>query len=162
MSLFNRTTMQPSQTGDVPDLDVTPVMNLLVILIPFLVSMAVFTRLAVLEFSLPSNIGSGTSVGNEKPEPKLTVVVADAFCSITLGETMLDSIPIVNNSIETERLRERLTLHRASVTRADEIIVAVRNNVEFEQVVRVMDTCKNAGFTKIGLSNATENPHTGV
>jgi biopolymer transport protein ExbD len=35
------------------DLDVTPVMNLFMVLIPFLVSMAVFTHLAVVDFSLP-------------------------------------------------------------------------------------------------------------
>jgi len=155
-------TAQPSHACDVPDLDVTPVMNLLVILIPFLVSMAVFTRLAVLEFSLPSNAGSGTSIGNQKPELKLTVVVAESFCSITLGETMLDSLPAVNGYPEITLLSERLRQHRASGSFPDDIIVAVRNTIEFEHVVRIMDTCKDAGFIRIGLSNATDNPHTGV
>ena len=36
------------------DVDVTPVMNVFVILIPFLLLMAVFTKIAIIDFSLPS------------------------------------------------------------------------------------------------------------
>ena len=52
LSLF-RSSHPPSQTIDNADVDVTPVMNVFIILIPFLVSMAVFTHHAIVEFSLP-------------------------------------------------------------------------------------------------------------
>jgi biopolymer transport protein ExbD len=38
----------PSELVESADLDVTPVMNMFIILIPFLVSMAVFTNLSIL------------------------------------------------------------------------------------------------------------------
>jgi len=45
---------------DMIELDVTPVMNLFMVLIPFLVSMAVFTHIAVIDFSLPPARYQGT------------------------------------------------------------------------------------------------------
>ena len=41
------------------EIDVTPVMNLFMILIPFLVSMAFFSHLAVQSFRLPASEGAG-------------------------------------------------------------------------------------------------------
>jgi len=162
MSLFHTRTVRPSAAMETPELDVTPVMNLLIILIPFLVSMAVFTRLAVLSFSLPSNVGSGTTAGTPIPKPKLTIVIAEEYCAITSGETMLDSLTAPRSVIDSKLLAERLRSHRTSAADADEVIVAVRSAVSFDNVVKVMDICKQAGFSKIGLSNATEDPHAGV
>ena len=48
------------------DLDVTPVMNLFMVLIPFLVSMAVFTHIAVIDFSLPPGDAAGDSQGEHQ------------------------------------------------------------------------------------------------
>ena len=42
------------------------------------------------------------------------------------------------------------------------LVVAVRDNVKFKHVVRIMDQCRAVGFTKIGLSNATNNAEEGV
>ena len=43
-----------SAAVETDDLDVTPLMNVLIILIPFLITMAVFTSVAAINFSLPA------------------------------------------------------------------------------------------------------------
>lgn len=162
MNYITNNTIRPSQSIDAPEVDVTPIMNLMVILIPFLVSMAVFTHLSVLRFSLPSNAGAGTTQNNQKPELRLTVVVAEKYCVITHGELMLDSVFTGKNHIGESQLGKLLEHHNSVVDMHDEVIVAVRNSVEFERVVEVMDCCRTAGFNKIGLSNATDNPENGA
>ena len=162
MKPFRSTSRHPSDAIDVPDLDVTPIMNMFIILIPFLVSMAVFTHLAVLHFALPPDSGNGVSEHRGTPKLKLTVVVAETYCAVTRGEFMLDSLVMIDGSYDLERLAAALTRHRSGTEESDEAIVAVRNRIEFDNVVKIMDICRTAGFSKIGLSNATEDPSTGI
>jgi biopolymer transport protein ExbD len=149
-------------SGTIADIDVTPIMNMFIILVPFLVSMAVFTHLAVLHFALPPNAGRGLASENTIPKLKLTIVIAEEYLALTRGETMLDSVAMVGGAYDLPRLAVSVARCRADSDQADEAIVAVRNSIAFEQVVQVMDICRSAGFTKIGLSNATENPATGI
>ena len=162
MQSFIKKSLRPSETVELADLDVTPIMNMFIILIPFLVSMAVFTHLAVLHFSLPPNAGSRLSNPNKKPLLKLTVVVAEEYLAITHGEHMLDSITLTDGGYDLQTLSKQLLLHRSKVDSSNEAVIAVRNRIAFKHVVKVMDVCRNAGFKKIGLSNGTENPQHGV
>jgi biopolymer transport protein ExbD len=140
------------------DIDITPMMNVFIILIPFLVSMAVFTHLAIIEFSLPPNAGVGLDASTGKPKLKMTVVVTEKFCALTVGERMLDSIPMLDNEYNFASLREKLVLHREELEIKDEAIVASRDAVAFKHVVKIMDVCRETGFGKVGLSSAPENP----
>jgi biopolymer transport protein ExbD len=157
-----RSVLQPSESADVIDVDVTPVMNVFIILIPFLISVAVFTQLSILEFSLPPNVGTGLDDSSGKPKLKLTVVVAPEYLAITYGETRLDSIPLAQGNYNLELLSSRLAIRRDSVEINNEIIVAVRDKIKFEDVVSVMDRCRAAGFEKTGLSSATEDAQGGL
>ena len=47
------------------DVDVKPIMNVLIILIPFLVSVAVYTNLAVIDMSLPPNVTAAAGKGSD-------------------------------------------------------------------------------------------------
>jgi biopolymer transport protein ExbD len=155
LSLSNPT-RTPSRAAETADIDVTPIMNMFIILIPFLVSMAVFTQMSIIELALPPNVGAGLDQSKGKPKLKLTVVAARSFLGITLGEEMLDSIPAAGGSHDYETFRTRLTERRRQVDIQDEAIVAVRDPVRFQQVVRVMDNCREAGFVELGLSSAPE------
>lgn len=162
-SLLKHTKLRlPSDAVETVDLDVTPVMNVFVILIPFLITMVVFTHLAVLRFSLPPNVGAGLDGGSGKPKVKLTVVLTTDHIALTLGETLLDSIPLSNGTFDLNLLATRLSERRPSLELQDEAVVAVRDEVAFDKVVQVMDRCREAGFIRIGLSQATVNAHKGV
>ncbi len=155
-------TCHPSESAEMVDVDVTPVMNMFIILIPFLVSMAVFTQVSVLSFTLPPNVGNGMSGSGEKPKLKTTVVVAPAFLAITLGDRMLDSIPAVQSGHDFEALSRSLMKFRPQMDIQDEVIVAVRDELKFQSVVKAMDICKESGFSKIGISSATMNAEKGI
>jgi biopolymer transport protein ExbD len=120
--------------------------------------MAVFTHLAILDFSLPPNVGAGLDESKGKPKLKITVVVTGKYLAITHGEKMLDSIPRVKNEYNYSSFYERLSAHRKDVEIKDEVIVAVQDPIQFKFVVKVMDRCREAGFKKVGLSSAPEEP----
>ena len=144
------------------DIDVKPMMGVLIILIPFLVSVAVYTRIAIIDLSLPPNITSVALPGSgEKPMPKLTVVVAQNYFCITLGETLLDSIPRTDEKISYDSLAQCLDKRKQSGQSNEEIIVASRDGIQFKYVVRVMDACTKSGFSKVSLASATDNPAEG-
>ncbi len=156
---FIKKTRSPSEAAsEVIDIDVTPVMNMFVILIPFLVSVAVFAHLSIIEFSLPPNVGASLDNPSSKPKLKITVVVALDFLAITYGENMLDSIPRAEEEYDYSSLYQKLLLHKEEYKIKDEIVVAVRDKVRFKFVVNVMDKCREAGFIKVGLSSATVDP----
>ncbi|MGD9202511.1 MAG: biopolymer transporter ExbD [Chitinispirillia bacterium] len=155
---FSKRNQTPSETVDeVIDINVTPVMNMFVILIPFLVSMAVFTQLSIIEFTLPPNVGKGLDDSKGKPKLKITVVITSEYLAITRGENMLDSIVKTGDNYNYDIFLDKLSLQRNENEIKDEIIVAVRNAIQFKYVVKIMDICHKAGFKKIGLSSALED-----
>jgi biopolymer transport protein ExbD len=144
------------------DIDVTPVMNVFVILIPFLVSMAVFTQVSIIEFSVPSDAGQAPRQTADRPKLKLTVLLAETFIGITEGENMLDSIPILDNGqYMFDSLKTALTKRRPLSDFPDEVVVASRDVIAFEHVVRAMDVSRESGFTQIGISGAPNDPAMG-
>jgi biopolymer transport protein ExbD len=164
LSLFGKSFVPSDAIEAEIDVDVKPMMNVLIILIPFLVSVAEYTRLAIIDMSLPPNITSVGGAGQgEKPKLKLTVVVTPSYFNITLGETMLDSIARKgpNGDYSYDTLSARLADRRLTAGIKDEVIVAPRDGIQFKYVVRVMDACRKTGFDKISLASATENPNSG-
>lgn len=158
-----RLTKQFSDSGnDIHEIDVTPIMNVLIIMFPFLLSLVVFTKLSILSFSLPPNVGSGLDQRSGMPKLKITVVVATDYYAITHGDQVLDSIPMANGDQSVSVLQEKLKMRRNEVEIRDEAVIAVRDAVKFQNMVRVMDACRSAGFEKIGVSSATTDAAKGV
>lgn len=144
------------------DIDVTPIMNMFIILMPFLMTMAVFTHFSILSLQLPPNVNSGLDSSSGKPVKKITVVVATQYLAITYGDAMLDSIPLKDGTYDFKVFENSLSQRKQSIDIHDEAIVAVKDQVKFQYLVRVMDICKAQGFSKLGVSSATENAATGV
>ncbi len=141
------------------DLDIRPFMNVLLILIPFLASVAVYTRISTLEMRLPPNVSTALAAAqSEKPKLKITVVLRSDIIGITYGDAWLDSIPRAGNEYNYAKLRTALEQRRNTIETKNEILVAVKDDIRFQFVVRVMDACREAGFADIGLAGATENP----
>jgi len=160
MSLF-KSTRPPSEMAEA-DVDVTPIMNMFVILIPFLVSMAVFTQVSIIEFSVPSDVGQSRTQSQEKPKMKLTVLLTESFLGVVEGENMLDSLPMLDNGqYPFDTLKTVLSARRPVSDFPDEIVVSVRDRIAFRYVVRAMDVGRESGFTKIGISGAADDPPQG-
>ena len=150
-----------SDSGEDNEIDIAPVMNMFIILVTFLISMVVFTHVAILEFSVPPNVGTGLDQSKGKPKLRLTVRVGSDYTGIVLGDKLLDSLPVIEGNFPFEALAAQLRTRRGETLIQDEIVIASRDEIAFKQVVRVMDICRETGFSKVGLSSATVNPEEG-
>jgi biopolymer transport protein ExbD len=163
MSITNRkNVLKLISNAEAPDVDVTPMMNIMILLLTILITMSVFTRISMLSFSLPPNVGTGLNSDSGKPKLKMTVVVTPHYYAITYGDKMLDSIPVTENESGYSILKERILQRKAVAEITDEAVVAVRDKVRFQSMVKVMDICRECGFEKVGISSATENAENGV
>lgn len=145
---------RPSESVESVDVDVTPIMNLFVILIPFLVSMAVFTHYSTLQFTLPPVAGMDTG-GPKKVDLKLTVVIREAELELTLGERSLSKTEL-QNSMWVENFKKSLREARESIKNKDGVVVSVDDDIQFEQIVSVMDYCRESGFAKISIAEGVQ------
>ncbi|NLB62973.1 MAG: biopolymer transporter ExbD [Fibrobacter sp.] len=78
-----------------PELDLLPIMNLFSILIPFLITIASFQKLGIVEVNLPER--SDMVMGEDNPEPdeqalNLTVAITDSYLQIVARGGMLPKI----------------------------------------------------------------------
>ncbi|MCP4874109.1 MAG: biopolymer transporter ExbD, partial [Gammaproteobacteria bacterium] len=71
-------------------LDVTTFMNLMVVLIPFLLISAVFSRVTIMELSVPTSAGGSES---NKPNFSIEVIVRKTGLEIANGSYVEAAIP---------------------------------------------------------------------
>jgi biopolymer transport protein ExbD len=160
LSLFQRN-KPVSESAEENEIDVAPVMNMFIILVTFLISMTVFTHIAILQFTLPPNVSKALDQSSGKPKVRLTVRLGSDYLGIVLGEKLLDSLPVTGGRFPFDALAAQLRQRRAQADEQDEIVIASRDEIAFKQIVHVMDLCRDAGFGKVGLSSATIHPETG-
>lgn len=133
------------------ELDVTPVMNLFMVLIPFLVSMAVFTHLAVLDFSLPPAQTEGAGEGESKELDISIVVSQEGFRIVGTGKK-LDLVPMERGAYQFEQLRMLLKAIKFEYPSQNSVVLVLDSEVLYDDIVKFMDVCREAQFPDIGLS----------
>lgn len=152
---FSKRHSTPSESADqVIDIDVTPIMNMLVVLIPILVSMAVFSHYAVHQFYLPSNAGNSVDQDQGPVKLKTTLLVDDKYLLVAVGGDQVDSIPHEMGNYNQERLLSSLVRGRVQSDDSAKVVISVRDEVLFDKTVDLMDLCRSVGFVNIGLSSA--------
>ena len=72
------------------EIDVTTFLNLMVVLVPFLLITAVFSRLTIVELNLPSTAGSAVS---DADNFRVEVIVREAGIEIGNGTATIATIP---------------------------------------------------------------------
>jgi biopolymer transport protein ExbD len=133
------------------DLDVTPVMNLFMVLIPFLVSMAVFTHIAAIDFSLPPAQEEGSDTGDSKELDISIVVTPSGFRIVGTGKK-LDLIPRVQGQYQFEQLRVLLKAIKFEYPSQKSVVLVLDADILYDDIVKFMDICRESQFPDIGLS----------
>lgn len=133
------------------DLDMTPVMNLFMVLIPFLMSMAVFTQLAIIEFSLPPAQTEGEAAESTK-ELDISIVVTDNGFRIVGTGKKLDLIPKVRGKYQVEKLRTLLKAIKFQYPSQKSVVLVFDGNTLYDDIIKFMDVCRESQFPDIGLS----------
>ncbi len=127
---------------EVAHLEVTAFINLIVVLVPFLLSTAVFSRLAVLELNLPAPSNSG--VEQLKVEDlKLEVVIRPASLDVSdrVGG-LIQSIPATPAGHDTAALNALLQQVKAKFPDKDSATILAQPDTPYELLVQVMDAVR--------------------
>ncbi|WP_288131042.1 biopolymer transporter ExbD [Microbulbifer sp.] len=85
-----------ARVKEAPELDITAFLNLMVVLVPFLLVSAVFSRVTILELNMPTGAGGGA----EDPGVSLEVVVRKDVLEISDGEKVIARFPNLNQGEE--------------------------------------------------------------
>ena len=127
-----------------PELNITSFLNLMVVLVPFLLISAVFSRMGILELSLPAG-----GAGGETPDkPKLTieVIVRDKGIEIGNGKTILVRFPKKEGTddYDTRLLSEYLLKIKSEYLQKKDALILMEPEIQYHHLVTVMDTVRTA------------------
>ena len=78
---------------EAPELDITAFLNLMVVLVPFLLVSAVFSRVTILELNMPTGAGGGAA---DDPSVTVEVVVRKSALEVSDGEKVIARFPNLN------------------------------------------------------------------
>lgn len=138
--------------------DMTPMMNILIILISFLVTMVVFTHLAVVKFNLPPSAGDGggesetTAVAPESPQKDLTVLVSESGYQVMAEGKPFNPRPKNHKGYDLSGLAQDLKAAKDVMPFTDNVVLLIDSAVQYQDIITTMDICRENRFPKVLLS----------
>ena len=123
------------------ELNITSFMNLMVILVPFLLITAVFSRMAIIELNLPTEDSLAQEI--EEPEFALEVIVrADAIQVGDRNAGVFSHIPAEDGKYDLVALNEKLKSVKSEFPDELAVTLLLEPDVDYEVLVQVMDTVR--------------------
>ena len=126
--------------GNTYEIDVTTFLNLMVVLVPFLLITAVFSRLTIVELNLPS--GSGGS-GDDQDTFRVEVIVRDAGIEIGNGTAIIAAIPKKEGEYDFHSLSELMVELKRERPEHEEASVLMEAHIPYDYLIRTMDTVRS-------------------
>ncbi len=128
------------RTKDAHELDVTTFLNLMVVLVPFLLITAVFSRLTIVELNLPSSAGGAAPIEQGfRPE----VVVREEAIEITNGSATIATIPKVDEEYDLQALSDFMIELKKQYPSQDSASVLMEKQIPYDYLIRVMDVVRS-------------------
>ena len=125
-------------------LEITAFINLIVVLVPFLLSVAVFTHLAVIDLSLPAQ--SNERIQNLDPNKplKLEVIVRAKYVEVNdkHGGRIVDPIPNIASGPDVRTLSATIKMLKEKFPQHDDASVLAEDSIPYESLVQVMDAVR--------------------
>jgi len=127
---------------EVAELNITAFMNLMVILVPFLLITAVFSRMAILELNLP---GSSSAPGEPPQDLQLEITVrADALEVGDRSAGNLQRFELSDGDYDYPALSQYLQQVKARFPEKLDATILLEPEVSYDILVQVMDTVRVA------------------
>ncbi len=128
------------RTKSAYEVDVTTFLNLMVVLIPFLLITAVFSRLTIVELSLPSSAGGASS---DQPAFRVEVIVRESALEITNGTAVIGTIPKVEDEYDLSTLSDFMVSLKRVYPHHDTASVLLEPHIPYDYLIRVMDVVRS-------------------
>ncbi|MFC6439749.1 biopolymer transporter ExbD [Bowmanella sp. JS7-9] len=129
------------------ELDITSFMNLMIVLVPVLLMMMVFSRITVLELRLPELSALAQASTEQLQNDNLELVVTDSGIEVFFPQGyLLKSLPKLDEHYDYAGLREllkqvKVTLQDKQVEKRD-ITLLLSPSIDYQSIVNLMDTSR--------------------
>jgi biopolymer transport protein ExbD len=140
------------RTKDPADLDMTTFLNLMVVLVPFLLITAVFSRITIVELSLP---GPSTAAAPSEPKFGIEVIVRDGGMELTNGTSVIATIPNVEDEYDLGTLSELMMSLKRDHPEKQDASVLLEPEIEYDHLIQVMDAVRSAELPAEGEDGVT-------
>jgi biopolymer transport protein ExbD len=124
---------------DAYEIDVTTFLNLMVVLVPFLLITAVFSRLTIVELNLPSSAGGAA---NNEESFRIEVIVREAGIEISNGTAIIASIPKKEEEFDLQTLSDYMVTLKRDYPQLDAASVLMEARIPYDYLIRVMDVVR--------------------
>ena len=128
---------------ETPEMDITTFLNLMVVLVPFLLITAVFSRITILELNLPTAAGSSAPT---KIKLTIEVIVREKGLEIGNGSRVVARFPKVEDAHDFASLSKHLLEIKRNYPDKTDATVLMEPDIEYELLVHVMDAMRIAEF----------------
>lgn len=123
------------------ELDMTTFLNLMVVLVPFLLITAVFSRITIVELSLPSSSGTPTPA---EAVFRVEVIVRDTGLEITNGHAVIAAMPKAEDEdYDLPQLAEYLVALKREHPDKEDASVLLEPHIEYDHLIQVMDVVRS-------------------
>lgn len=125
-----------------PELNITAFMNLMVVLVPFLLVMAVFSRLAILELNLPT--GNTQAGENDNVGLQLEVIVYPDGLRVNSrpGQLLRDIPNLPGGAANVAALNELLRQVKSTFPDRLDASILLHPDISYDTLVQVMDAVR--------------------
>jgi biopolymer transport protein ExbD len=135
------------RTKESLELDVTTYLNLMVVLVPFLLITAVFSRITIVELNLPSAAGGPSP---EAPAFRVEVIVREDEVEISNGTAVIAAIPNVDGDYDLPTLSDHIVALKRQYGDLSSASVLMEPQIPYDYLIRVMDVVRSVRVPGVG------------
>jgi biopolymer transport protein ExbD len=134
------------RTNEPAELDMTTFLNLMVVLVPFLLITAVFSRITIVELSLPSSAGGPAPTD---PSFQMEVIVRGERLELSNGTSVIATIPKRDDEYDLETLSNMVMSLKRDHPNDDGASVLLEPNIEYDHLIQVMDAVRSVELPQV-------------
>ena len=136
-----------TKSKEPPELDITTFLNLMVVLVPFLLITAVFSRITIMELDIPS----GAAGAKDKPKVTVEVILRKDRLELGNGVGVIARLPNVEGKHDIGKLSGYLQKIKGNYPDKTDATILIEPDIEYDKMVRVMDAVRSAELQQDGV-----------
>ena len=122
------------------EINVVPMIDMMIILVFFLIFTAVFTKTNILELNLP---GADSAVPDLPEGLNLEVIVRKDVIEVAdRGTGLMKSLPRANDQYDLKGLSDYLQLVKSKYPDKQDATILLEQDIQYDTLVQVMDTVR--------------------
>ena len=125
------------------DLDITPLLNVLVVLVAFLILSAVFSRITIQEIALPTQ-GDSVEAAPDKPIVTIEVIMRQHVLELSDGRNVTATLPKLDGKYDIHKLSQALLQLKEKHSHKQDVAILLEPDIEYHAMIQVMDAVKVA------------------